>query len=128
MVRPIALASLALILPVSVDAQGRMMPAAAHAVPAAPRAVPHAEQAMVSQPIPAARVTARTAPLRLRVSAAPAGRISRRHTGMRREVSEAATADFIPVPGLGFDMAHVAATRGPEAVGAGRHRRQQQIF
>jgi len=47
---------------------------------------------------------------------------------MRREVSEATTADFIPVPGLGFDTAHLAATRGPEAVGAGRHRRQQPIF
>jgi hypothetical protein len=48
---------------------------------------------------------------------------------MRRDSeSEAGTADFIPVPGLGFDMAHLAATRGPEAVGAGRHRRQQQVL
>jgi hypothetical protein len=48
---------------------------------------------------------------------------------MRRDgVNGATTTDFIPVPGLGFDMAHLAATRGPEAVGAGRHRRQQQVF
>lgn len=27
-------------------------------------------------------------------------------------------ADFVPVPGLGFDVVHLAATRGPAAVGA----------
>jgi hypothetical protein len=48
---------------------------------------------------------------------------------MRRDgVTEASSTDFVPVPGLGFDMAHLAATRGPEAVGAGRHRRQQPVF
>jgi hypothetical protein len=41
---------------------------------------------------------------------------------------EGTTTDFVPVPGLGFDMAHLAATRGPEAVGAGRHRGQQPVF
>ena len=128
MVRPVVLASLALILPVRVDAQGRMMPAASHSVPAALRAVPRAEQGMVSETMPAARVVVRTAPPGLRASAAPVGRSSRRHTGMRRDVSEATTADFIPVPGLGFDMAHLAATRGPEAAGAGGHRRQHQVF
>jgi hypothetical protein len=48
---------------------------------------------------------------------------------MRQDgLTEGATTDFVPVPGLGFDMAHLAATRGPEAVGAGRHRRQQAAF
>ena len=130
MVRPMLLASLALILAVSVNAQGRMaMPAASRPVAAAPRAVPHTGQTVVFHTMPAARVAVRTAAPRLRASAAPVGRISRRHAGMRRVgVSEATTTDFIPVPGLGFDMAHLAATRGPEAVGAGRHRRLQQVF
>jgi hypothetical protein len=49
---------------------------------------------------------------------------------MRQDgVTEGTTTDFVPVPGLGFDMAHLAATRGPEAVGAGHHhRRQQPVF
>ena len=29
--------------------------------------------------------------------------------------------DFFPVPGLGFDIPHLAATQGARAVGAGRH-------
>jgi hypothetical protein len=130
MVRPTILASLAFLMPVSLNAQGRMMmPAASHAVAAAPRGMPHAGQTAVFQAVPAARSPVRTAAPRLRASAAPVGRISRRHAGMRRDgVSLAATTDFIPVPGLGFDMVHLAATRGPEAVGAGRHRRQQLVF
>jgi hypothetical protein len=43
-------------------------------------------------------------------------------------VTGATTTDFIPVPGLGFDMPHLAATRGPEAVGAGRHRQETPVF
>jgi hypothetical protein len=43
-------------------------------------------------------------------------------------MTEANTTDFVPVPGLGFDMAHLAATRGPEAVGAGRHRHRTPVF
>jgi hypothetical protein len=31
------------------------------------------------------------------------------------------STDFYPVPGLGFDVPHLAATRGPRAVGIGRH-------
>jgi hypothetical protein len=46
----------------------------------------------------------------------------------RDGMTEENTADFVPVPGLGFDMAHLAATRGPEAVGAGRHRHQTPVF
>jgi hypothetical protein len=32
------------------------------------------------------------------------------------------------VPGLGFDIPHLAATCGPEAVGAGRHALQSSFF
>lgn len=129
MVRPILLVSFAAILPVIVNAQGRMMPTASHSVAAAPRAIPSAGQPMVTRVMPAARVAVRTGAPRLRPSATPVARSGRRHAGMRRDsATEATTTDFVPVPGLGFDMAHLAATRGPEAVGAGRHRRQQPVF
>jgi hypothetical protein len=78
--------------------------------------------------MPGARIAARTAPLHSRTTTV---RITRRSAGTRRHIEAddtAFTSDFIPVPGLGFDMAHLAATRGPEAVGAGRHRRQVPFF
>jgi hypothetical protein len=129
MVRPILLVIFAVILPVSLNAQGRMMPTASHSVAAAPRAVPSAGQTMVTRVMPAARVVVRTGTPRLRPSTTPVARSGRRHAGMRRDsATEATTTDFIPVPGLGFDMAHLAATRGPEAVGAGRLRRQEPVF
>ena len=130
MVRPILLVSFAVILPVNVNAQGRMMPTAAHSVTAAPRAVPSAAQAMVARVMPGARVVVRTGTPRVRASAPSVARSGRRHSGGIRQdgFTEGTTTDFVPVPGLGFDMAHLAATRGPEAVGAGRHRRQQPVF
>jgi hypothetical protein len=129
MVRPILLVGFAVILPVNVNAQGRIMPTAPHSVTAAPRATSPAVQAMVARVMPAARVVVRTGTPRVRASTPSVARNSRRHGGMRRDgVTEASTTDFVPVPGLGFDMAHLAATRGPEAVGAGRHRRQQPVF
>ena len=129
MVRPILLVSFAVILPVSVNAQGRMIPTASHSVAVAPRAVPSAGQTMVTRAMPAARVAVRTGTPRVRASAPLVARSGRRHAGMRQDgLREGTTTDFVPVPGLGFDMAHLAATRGPEAVGAGRHRRQQPVF
>ena len=120
MVRPILLVSFAVILPVSVNAQGRMIPTASHSVAVAPRAVPSAGQTMVTRVMPAARVAVRTGTPRVRASAPSVARSGRRHAGMWQDgLREGTTTDFVPVPGLGFDMAHLAATRGPEAVGAG---------
>src|SRR5258708_35853747 len=123
MVRPILLASFAAILPMSVQAQGRaMMPTASHAVAAVPRVVAHVAQPMVRPAVPAGRIVARTGTPRTRVTAPPTPRNGGRPVAMPREgITEGNTTDFVPVPGLGFDMTHLAATRGPEAVGAGRH-------
>jgi hypothetical protein len=77
-----------------------------------------------------AGIVVRTGTVHLR-TATPVVRTTRRSAGTRRHVEADDTvfaSDFIPVPGLGFDMAHLAATRGPEAVGAGRHRRQVPFF
>ncbi len=128
MVRPILLASLAAIFPMSVQGQGRaMMPAASHAVAAAPRAVAYAAQP--ARTVAVSRIARGTTTAHLRPGATSAGRVTRRAGGTRHSAGATAfTSDFVPVPGLGFDMAHLAATRGPEAVGAGRHRRQQPIF
>src|SRR6266849_1094054 len=128
MVRPILLASFAAIFPMSVQGQGRaMMPAASHAVVAAPRAVAYAAQP--ARTVAVSRIARGTTTTHLRPGATSAGRVTRRAGGTRHSAGATAfTSDFVPVPGLGFDMAHLAATRGPEAVGAGRHRRQQPIF
>src|SRR6266404_3910475 len=130
MVRPILLASFVAILPMSVQGQGRaMMPTASHAVAAAPRAVVHAAPPVALRAMPTARIVVRTGTTRPRVAASSAGRVTRRVGGTHRSSGTAAfTSDFVPVPGLGFDMTHLAATRGPGAVGAGRHRRQQPIL
>ena len=125
MVRPILLASFAAILPMNIQAQGRaMMPAASHPAAAAPSMVAHAAQpparAVVVSRIPHGTTTAH-----LRPSATSTVRVTRRAGGTHRSVGTAAfPSDFVPVPGLGFDMVHLAATRG---TGAGRHRRQQPI-
>src|SRR6266850_1656029 len=130
MVRPILLASFAAFFPLSVHAQGRaMMPAASHAVAAAPRAVAHAAPPMVSRAMPTARIVVRTGTPRPRIASSSAGRVTRRAGGTHHSAGAGAfTSDFVPVPGRGFDMAHLAATRGQEAVGAGRHRRQEPIL
>jgi hypothetical protein len=104
------------------------MPGSSHSITAAPRMVAHTAQPAATQAMPGARIAARTGPLHSRTTTV---RITRRSAGTRRHIEADDTAfasDFIPVPGLGFDMAHLAATRGPEAVGAGRHRRQVPFF
>src|SRR6267143_5492992 len=129
MVRPILLASFAVIFPVRMQAQARgMMPAASHPVTLAPRAVAHAAQPTVPQTMPAARIAVRLSAPRPRATPASTARITGRRVGTRRDgVNEATTTDFIPVPGLGCDMTHLAATRGPEAVGAGGHRHEAPV-
>jgi len=127
MVRPILLASFAAILPMSMQAQGRaMMPASSHSVAAAPSMVAHAAQPAAARAVVMSRIPRGTAATHPRPSATSTVRVTRRAGGTHRSVgSTAFPSDFVPVPGLGFDMVHLAATRG---AGAGRHRRQQPIF
>jgi hypothetical protein len=106
-----------------------MMSGSSHPITVAPRMVAHTAQPAATQAMPGAGIVASTGTAHPR-TAATTVRTARRSAGMRRHIEAGDTAfasDFIPVPGLGFDMAHLAATRGPEAVGAGRHRRQRQV-
>jgi len=130
MVRPILLASIAAILPMSVQGQGRaMMPSASHPVVAAPSVVAHAAQPAAVRAAAVSRIPSGTTTTHLRPGATSTVRVARRAGGTHRSVGTATfSSDFVPVPGLGFDMTHLAATRGPEAVGAGRHRRQEPIL
>jgi len=129
MVRPILLASFAAILPMSVQGQGRAMMPASHAVAAAPRAVAYAAQPAAMRTVAGSRIARGATTTHLRPSGTSAGRVTRRTGGTHRSAGAAAfSSDFVPVPGLGFDMVHLAATRGPGAFGAGRHRRQQPGF
>ena len=130
MVRPILLAGFAAILPINMQAQGRaMMPSASHAVAAAPSMVAHAAQPAAVRAVAVSRIPRGATTTHLRPGATSAVRAPRRAGGTHRSVASAAfTSDFVPVPGLGFDMVHLAATRGPGAVGAGRHRRQEPIL
>ena len=105
-----------------------MMPAASHAVTVAPSVVAHAAQPAAVRAVGVSRIPHGTTTTHLRPGATSTVRITRRAGGTHRSVGTAAfPSDFVPVPGLGFDMTHLAATRGPGAVGAGRHRRQQPI-
>jgi hypothetical protein len=107
-----------------------MMSGSSHPITVAPRMVAHTAQPAATQAMPGARILARTGTAHPR-TAATAVRTARRSAGTRRHIEAGDTAfasDFIPVPGLGYDMAHLAATRGPEAVGAGRHRHQVPFF
>jgi len=130
MVRPILLASIAAILPMSVQGQGRaMMPSASHPVVAAPSVVAHAAQPAAVRAAAVSRIPSGTTTTHLRPGATSTVRVARRAGGTHRSVGTAAfSSDFVPVPGLGFDMTHLAVTRGPGAVGAGRHRRQEPIL
>jgi hypothetical protein len=92
--------------------------------------VAHGAQPAATQAMPGAGIVVRAGTAHPRTVATTA-RITRRPAGTRRHIEAdnvALTSDFVPVPGLGFDMPHLAATRGPEAVGAGRHRRQVPFF
>ncbi len=138
MLRPIALAGFVVLFPTIVQAQERAtMPAVSHSMAAAPRVVARAPQPLVvrtpqpvvAQAMPGARIVVRTGTAQPRT--APTARIMRRPVSTPRIINADDTvfdSDFIPVPGLGFDIPHLAATRGPEAVGAGRHRRQFPFF
>jgi hypothetical protein len=131
MVRPIVLASFVVLLPVIAQAQGRaLMPAVPHSTMVSPRLVARSSPAVFPRISSGARSLVRS-------GAAPSRTAMPRARGTRRPVSPQRQfetddivfgSDFIPVPGLGFDVPHLAATRGPGAVGAGRRRRQFPLF
>jgi hypothetical protein len=131
MLRPILLAGFVAIFPTMVQAQGRvMMPAASHPMSVAPRMMAHAGQPAAVQAIPMARIAPRAGGPHQRATGARAPS-TRRTVGTRRHSAAEETelpSDFIPVPGLGFDMAHLAATRGAGAVGARRHKGSVPLF
>jgi hypothetical protein len=133
MVRPILLVGFAAILPISAQGQGRsMMPAASHSVATAPRVAAHyTTPPAVSQARPLTRIVERSTAPRLRTTASPTARVARRPVGKRHH-SGAIASQLKPgcssVPGLGFDVPHLAAICGPAAVGAGLSGNQLPLF
>src|SRR5712664_2935076 len=104
MLRPILLASIAAILPMSVQGQGRaMMPSASHPVVAAPSVVAHAAQPAAVRAAAVSRIPPGTTTTHLRPGATSTVRVARRAGGTHRGGTAAFTSDFVPVPGLGFD-------------------------
>ncbi|HKV60429.1 MAG TPA: hypothetical protein VJO16_00830 [Candidatus Acidoferrum sp.] len=126
MVRQIIFAGLVVVLPVSLQAQGRgAMAPSFHAAAVAPRAVvtaPHAGAGtVVSGPRPVVRggVPRSRVPMPVPRNTRPAGtrnHFIRNDFGLR--------ADCAAAPGLGFDAVHQAAVCGSIGVGS-RFRRQQ---
>ena len=131
MIRPIVLASFAVLLPAIAQAQGRaMMPAVSHSTMVSPRVVARSSPVVFPRISPGARSVVRSVVTPSR-TAMPSVRGTRRPVSRRRQFDAddiVFGSDFIPVPGLGFDIPHLAATRGPGAVGAGRRRRQFPLF
>ncbi len=131
MVRWIVLAGFAASFPIMAQGQGRgMMAAGAHSSAVAPRVTTHAAQPAVAQAMPGARMVVRSGTVRAR-TATPTARIIRRPNGTRRRIDVddiTIPSSCGTVPGLGFDQPHLAATCGPAAVGAVRHRRQAPFF
>ena len=131
MVRPILLASFAAILPVGALAQGRAtMAAIPHSMAAPPRVAHYMAPPAVSQARPLARIVVRRTAPRLRTTASPTARVARRPSGRRHTVVIASQPrpGCGSVPGLGFDVPHLAAVCGPAAVGAGLSGNQLPLF
>jgi hypothetical protein len=130
MLRPILMAGFFSILPTILHAQGRMgMPVSPRPVTAAPRVVARVAQPVAAPAVPRVRMAPRTATARPHTTETV--RNTRRPAGTRRHFEAddtASSSDFIPVPGLGFDMVHLAATRGAAAVGLVRHRPGFPLF
>ena len=129
MLRQILVAGVFSILPTMVQAQGRaILPGGSRPATAASRALTHMAQPVGTLAAPGTRMVARTGTSRARTAAVV--RNTRRAAAPPRSLEADDTdssSDFIPVPGLGFDMAHLAATRGAAAVG-GRHQRGFPLF
>jgi hypothetical protein len=102
---------------------------AARPVAAAPSAVVHVAPSGVAHPSSGMRVVTRGTPVRVHPGTQIVRATPRRPNGSRPVAQDLDfNGDFYPVPGLGFDVTHVAATRGPRAVGAGRHNRNFGAF
>lgn len=103
------------------------MAVAPHVMTAAPIAMMRVSRPTSTQPVVGARIRVRTG------TTHSGPRITSRNTvrsgGTRRQFdSRALPPGCSTVPGLGFDVPHLAATCGPEAVGAGRHALQSSFF
>jgi hypothetical protein len=124
------------IVPAIVQAQGRgAMPMMAHAPVIAPHVVmrgvavapARVTGAVLGRSPAGSRIVVRNARVHPRTAGA-VGRVT--HRPVVRPVTsvnnvnlddvEEFSEDFVPVPGLGFDIPHLAATQGRRAVGAGR--------
>jgi len=132
MVRRILLAGFAVLLPSIAQAQNRgMMPAVSHAMPAAPRPLVRATQPVVAHAATGQRLVMRTGVTHSRATT-PTARSIQRPAGTQRRRLDSEDRVMTPgcssVPGLGFDVPHLAATCGPDAVGAGGHQRQSPLF
>ena len=129
MVRQIIFAGLVVVLPMSLQAQGRgAMPPVFHAAAIAPRAVVTAPHAGAATVVSGPRPVARGGTPRSRVPM-PVPRNTRR-AGTRNHFAEndfGLRADCATAPGLGFDAVHQAAVCGSIGVGS-RFRRQVPLF
>jgi hypothetical protein len=118
--RFIILAASFLLFPIFSHAQGKGAAGGAARPAPAGSASMRVVPAGVARPAAATHVVVRGVP----VHSHPVGTPLRRTNSPRSSFQDQdVNTDFYPVPGLGFDVTHVAATRGPGAVGAGRHSR-----
>lgn len=106
-----------------------VMSVAPHAMPVAPHMANGVSRPVAPQAVAAVRGGVKTGVSHTGARIAP--RNTARSRGTRRHFNQGDR--ILPpgcstVPGLGFDIPHLAATCGPEAVGAGRHALQSSFF
>jgi hypothetical protein len=131
MVRQIILVGFVVFLPAEVQAQGRgMMPPVSHTAAVAPRVVMQAPHATTAQPVPGARMAARSGVPHVRTGTLVAPSTRRQVTTRRRVDGEniSVRPDCNSAPGLGFDAVHAAATCGSGTVGQRRGGLQVPFF
>lgn len=133
MIRPTVLAVLVVLFPAIVKGQSRgamLAPVAAHPTAAAPRPVALGVPPVVASAAAGTRIVTRSGVVRTGIR--PNARITRRPAGERRNFNAddriRSSACSSGVPGLGFDVVHLAAVCGPGAVGAGRHGQGSPFF
>jgi hypothetical protein len=122
------LAGFIAVLPIYVQAQGRaMMAGGAHSMAAPPTMVAHVASPGARAAIPSTRMIARTGSTHPRTTVRNTGR----PMGSRRQIfadNHGLKPGCSTVPGLGFDVPHLAAICGPGAVGGGRFGNQIPFF
>jgi hypothetical protein len=131
MKRLLVLAGFFLLAPQFVEAQSRgLVPAPPAPVVAAPRAIPHAGPSAGTRAAPRTHAAARTPgihPHAATTNVKPTHRLNNPQPRVPAD-QPVINSDFSPVPGLGFDVPHLAATRGPGAVEPRRHGRSSMAF